>query len=270
MLFLKPKPKFDELLPPPPPPPIEPVNQQIEKPKFFDEVISTEKNQETFPEAQEFSDLVKELDKAAKPKKTLVKKEKIISKKSKEKQKIIAKAKLKAKQISTKNTIKKGKNIDQDKISKPSFELPEFELPKELKQEKEIELSDTLEDFSGIKKPEEIAEAEEEIKSAIEKAKEQEKPSFFKRLFSRRTKKEGISPEEHIAESSEANEISIIQENINKAREALMKFDLETAKNDYVEVMRLYSKMNQEDKAKVYQDIKDLYFERKSAEGLKG
>ena len=63
--------------------------------------------------------------------------------------------------------------------------------------------------------------------------------------------------------------LSKIQNKINEARQALMKFDLKTAKRNYIEAMRLYNNISPEDKAKVYHDIKELYFERKSAEELK-
>jgi len=60
-----------------------------------------------------------------------------------------------------------------------------------------------------------------------------------------------------------------IQSKINDARQALMRFDLETAKRSYIEVLRLYNNMTSEEKVKVYHDIKELYSERKSAEELK-
>ena len=163
-----------------------------------------------------------------------------------------------------------------------------FELPKELEEPaEEIELPETLEELEiedwgkkfdiekevSIKKedvkakPKEILEAEEEIKSAIENIKKKEKPSILKRLFSKKPKEE---VEEHLMpELPAADDISRIQNKINEARQALMKFDLETARKVYIEAMMLYNRISQEDKAKVYQDIKELYFERKSAEELK-
>ena len=168
------------------------------------------------------------------------------------------------------------------------IEKIKFELPKELEEPaEEIELPETLEGFEiedlgkkfGIEKevsikkedvkakPKEILEAEEEIKSAIENIKKKEKPSILKRLFSKKPKEE---VEEHLMpELPAADDISRIQNKINEARQALMKFDLETARKVYIEAMMLYNRISQEDKAKVYQDIKELYFERKSAEELK-
>ena len=63
--------------------------------------------------------------------------------------------------------------------------------------------------------------------------------------------------------------ISKIQNNISKARDALMKFDLETAKKNYIDAMELYNILKPEEQAKVYHDFRELYFERKSAEELK-
>ena len=67
----------------------------------------------------------------------------------------------------------------------------------------------------------------------------------------------------------EADKVSMIQNDIKKAREALMGFDLETAKMNYIEIIKLYNNIKPEEQAKVYRDIKELYFERKSAEELK-
>ena len=67
----------------------------------------------------------------------------------------------------------------------------------------------------------------------------------------------------------ETDSISVIQNHVNGARHALMKFDLGTAKKNYIDAMRVYNSLNPEEQAKVYNEIRDLYFERKSAEELK-
>ena len=135
----------------------------------------------------------------------------------------------------------------------------------------ELELPETLEEFGrkGLEqefKPKEILEAEDEIKSAIEKIKGRGKSSLLKRLFAKKAKKE---PEEQTQELPEMDNVSAIQGNIRKTKEALMKFDLDAAKRDYIEVMRIYNQMSPSQKSVFYRDIKELYFERKSAEGLK-
>mgnify|MGYP001593397168 CR=1 FL=1 len=69
--------------------------------------------------------------------------------------------------------------------------------------------------------------------------------------------------------AKDSGPLSAVQSNIETARSALMKFDLETAKRVYTEAMRAYSILSAEDKSKVYNDLKELYFERKSAERVK-
>ena len=177
-----------------------------------------------------------------------------------------------------------------------SFEDLDFGLQKGPEEHK-IEFPGSLEDFdieSELKqksKPKEILEAEDEIQNAIEKIKKwdggereererassraqltsskfPEKPSILKRLFSKKVKEE--APEKHIMlELPVIDDVSRIQSKISEARQALMKFDLETAKRDYIEIMKKYNNLKPVEQAKVYHDIKDLYFERKSAEELK-
>ena len=147
----------------------------------------------------------------------------------------------------------------------------------DIKLPKELELPETLEDFYIGKlgkepeqkaKPEEILEAQEEIKRAIDKIKKNGRYSFLGRLFERKEKEkqEEIYP---IFSIQDGDELSIIQSSIKKARDALMRFDLETARRNYIEIMRLYNNLSPQDKAKVYSDINELYYERKNAEELK-
>ncbi|MBI2656454.1 hypothetical protein HYX03_01815 [Candidatus Woesearchaeota archaeon] len=308
MLFFKPKPKFDDILPPPPPTDIELEESIKPKQKFFDELVKPQKAK-SFPEEEEFSSLVRDMGKVLQPEKLSGKKKAIspkklaakIQKKSpKQAKKLTAKAsrkalkqskklaqikkiqkaspKIKAKLTKGKSPIKRlqtKKIIEKPKGLKEDFA---FELPQELEpSEKEIEFPDNLEefDFEGIgkelgqetAKPQEVLEAQEEIKSAIDKIKKQERPSFLGKLFAKKESKE--MPEDLMQETQEFDELSRIQNTIGRAREALMKLDLETAKKNYIEVMSLYNKIKPEDQAKVYNDIKELYFERKSAEELK-
>ena len=301
MLFFKPKPRSNEILPPPPPDsdleleeeskpslfgstkqtPV--IHSQLpEKHKFFDEIINSEKA-ETFPEEDEFKDLVKGIEK---PKKKRDLKKMPITKKPS-----IAK-KLKIKDTRAKKTlqvipVKKGIASKQAKkyakeqtaeIPKPEdtgLEDLDFELPQELQTAKEdFGLPEKLEDFKleefdapkqrDSKKPNEVLEAEIEIKSAIESIKKQERPSFLKRLFIKKPKEREL-----VQEPPSLDKVSLIKDNIKKAREALMKFDLETAKTSYIEIMQLYNQIKPEEQARVYHDINNLYTERKSAEDLK-
>lgn len=269
MFLFKPKLSPEEI--PPPPPPFPGFEVEEEKPKLFSRIVESKKT-ETSPNVKEFDDLISDVDKQLKP---------VISKKVPigERQKITKKA---LKKLKTEKAAKKLEKAVKLPELEEGLELEDidFELPKELKpSKKEIELPETLEGFdiedSGkqleqkTKKPKEILEAEEEIKSAIEKIKKQERTSFLKKLFAKKEKIEE-KPEEHlIPESGEVDEISVIQSNIKNAREALMKFDLGTAKKNYIEIMKIYNKIKPQQQAKVYYDIRDLYFERKSAEELK-
>jgi len=113
-------------------------------------------------------------------------------------------------------------------------------------------------------KPKELVDAKEEIEAAISKMKAIDKPSFIKKLFSKPAKtKEKLEPE-----AIDSGDIPEIRNRINKIRESLMKFDLEIAKVDYIEIMKIYNSMKPEDQAMVYEEIKEVYFERKSAEQL--
>ena len=48
-----------------------------------------------------------------------------------------------------------------------------------------------------------------------------------------------------------------------------MNFDIEKAKVLYIKAMKLYQNLSPEKQALVYDQIKDLYNERRHAEGLK-
>ena len=277
MLFFKQKQKTDELLPPPPPSSDLELEQEIkEKPKFFDELIKKPKS-ETFTEEEEFNRLVKELNEGLKPlakkeeaiskKKTIIKKQKL-SKKEIKKSKIIMKKRVQSKRLIKARPIKQAKKRKAS-LPEDGLDLENLDFGHQ-KEFEEIKLPETLEDFDvergfGQKKSKEILDAEEEIQSAIEKIKKREKPSILKSLFSRKREE---APEERLILEPQGN-VSRIQSKINAARQALMRFDLEAAKRSYIEVMRLYNNMTSEEKAKVYNDIKELYSERKSAEELK-
>lgn len=283
MLFFKTKQYGEELLPPPPPfPDMEfsdiGLDQYIKKPALVDTAIK----QSIFdaPDVKEFGDLMKDLEQEANQKKPISKKEK---------------SPKKAKALAVK---KENKEFGIDEI--------ELELPKGLKKssEKEIKLPESLEELNfgylgeelgftdkmptnkieqQTKKPKEILEAEEEIKGAIEKIKKREKTSFLGRLLGKKenreipqeswnldeTNLEQPKGENLISQPEKADSISAVNDKINNARAALTDFDLRTAKTDYIEIMKIYNSMKPEEQAKVYHDIRELYFERKSAEGLK-
>lgn len=254
MLFFKPRHKQIGILPPPHPD----SELELEEPslleesrttpvlhstlpknqKFFDEIL-TQNKPESFPEESEFKDLV----------------EKVFQKTRAKKQQPKSKAPKKPEP-------RQLKKIPKPKQAKKEIrELPEsvgdFEFP-----------NDFVEPFGGLKgkasqKPAEILEAEHEIESAIESIKKQENPSFLKKLFAKKTwagKKSWIPNQD---------KVSLVQENIRKARDAMMESDLESAKASYLETIRIYNQLKPQEQARVYHDINDLYSERKSAEKLK-
>ena len=242
MLFLKPK-QREELLPPPPPYPI------------IDEDDKTE--------------LLKEIERPN-LRKEVIKKERIPSKK-----KLIAK-KVKIQ----KKELKKSAYGGQIKKSNQLNRIKPLALVKELKIEPELNELPELEDLDiNIEKeimqetkakPKEVIEAEEEIKSAIDKIKEKEKISFFKKFFPIKQRPiEKPMKETFVHALPELDKTSMIQTKINEAKQALMKFDLEAAKRNYIEIMKIYNDIKPEEQSKVYQDLRDLYFERKSAEEFK-
>jgi len=57
---------------------------------------------------------------------------------------------------------------------------------------------------------------------------------------------------------------------IFEARSALMKFDLRMAKDIYIDIINVYDRMSATEKIEVYEKIRELYDERKSAERLLG
>ena|SRR3989338_3120442 len=245
MLFFKPKLKDDGLLPPPPPLPDIELEEPEKKHKFFDEIAQPEEIGD-FPEEYEFSNLVEDLEKSSKAE-PIAKKGKTILKKAQKTKKQ-----------------KSSKKLDRAK----KIKLPKIELPETL-EELDIQDLDKESEMGFEAKPQEIVEAEEEIKSAIDNIKYQERPSLFKRLFTKKKAEEKIGENYIIPELPEINKVSAIQNNIKKAREALMEFDLKTAKQTYLEIMEIYNNIGPEEQVKVYHDIKELYSERKSAEGLK-
>lgn len=301
MFFFKPKPK--EILPPPSPFPemelgkeLAQKDEQIDEAKDFPEEDFNNLAKDLGKSQKKKIKKEKKAPKAIKSPKKIFKKQKTPKKVSERLNKSKLK-KIKAKTVFRKGAIKNMKKGNVSSVTRmltmpanakktpikrvgKSAEIPElegdlgldmdFSLPKEI-PEKEIELPETLEGFdvedSGFgqrQKPMEILEAQEEIKSAIEKIKKHEKPSFFRNLFAKKEKAE--EPAEILA--PETDDMSVIQNKLVKARKALMDFDLESAKKIYMEVMGIYNRLSQPDKSKIYNEIREFYFERKNAEQM--
>lgn len=118
-------------------------------------------------------------------------------------------------------------------------------------------------------KPHDAAMAEEEIQKAIDGIKKKEKkPSILGRLFGKKEVKEQAmeTPEVMPRFEERTDEVELVEEKIHKARMALMDFKFDIAKKTYIEIMRSYNDMDSKKRARVYRDIKDLYYERKAAE----
>ena len=169
-------------------------------------------------------------------------------------------------------------------------EFPELRIPKAKgKSPKALERAKPLKDISQAKLHEaefeegmgldEMKKDEEEIKKAIDGMKEKSKAPIIGRFFKR--KKEG--PEEYMISRvtgagkietpgvmprtfEKIDHVQEIEERVHKARMCLMNFKFDDAKRIYIEIMGLYNSLSQKDRYKVYQDIRDLYYERKSAE----
>ena len=62
------------------------------------------------------------------------------------------------------------------------------------------------------------------------------------------------------------DEVEHLEEQIHKARLALMDFKFDEAKQIYFEIMQTYNTLDSSKQGQVYEDIKDLYYERKNAE----
>lgn len=259
MLFFNRKQKIDEILPPPPPDlDMELERELLQKPEFFDKTVDSEKIQ-TSTEEMEFSDLIDDLE-GKKPAGISIKKDRILKKKH-EKSK-------KAQSKEVKRWKTQIKNLEKETI-KPTIKNTNEGIESELTIKGEI----TENSSKILEKPREILEAEEEIKNAIEKIKIKEKPSFFRNLFAKKeetVRKDVYIEEPRILESISVDGISFIQNKINEIRQHLTTLDLENARASYIEIMRCYISLKTEDKAIVYNDIREIYLERKNAEGIRG
>ena len=137
-----------------------------------------------------------------------------------------------------------------------------------------------------VGKPEEVIKAEEEIQKAISGMKKAKRPSIVKGLFK---KKKPVEDARKPTDSSDSlsgtnyvgkieipevmprtydkiDHVMLIEEKIHQARLALMDFKFDDAKMVYIKVMKMYNELEPKKRSKVYQDIRDLYYERKSAE----
>ena len=97
---------------------------------------------------------------------------------------------------------------------------------------------------------------------------------FYKRYKEKRKTENGKVSEQKkdealMPELPETDDFSKIKNSISRARQSPMNFDLEAAKKNYVEALKIYNNLKPQGQSKVYEELKELYFERKSAEDLK-
>ncbi len=158
---------------------------------------------------------------------------------------------------------KKGKQLEEELKDLDTFNEGR------IKTGKSLELKDDWAENTN-----EIIVAEKEIQDAVDGLKADVKRPFLSRIFTKKKKIEtdaGAEPQvemPHIMPRTydKIDFVEMAEAKIHKARMALMDFNFEDAKRIYIEVMGLYNKMELKDKHDVYEDIKDLYYERKNAE----
>lgn len=111
---------------------------------------------------------------------------------------------------------------------------------------------------------------DDEITAAIEKLKaeeEKKKGSFFSKLFKPKPKAE-IKKEPNFMPKPETSNIGTINNLMRSARNHLLDLKLGEAKKDYIAIMKIYNQLKPDEQKMAYEDIKELYDERKNAEAL--
>ncbi len=161
-------------------------------------------------------------------------------------------------------------------------EFPELRIPEaKVKTPKPMrEKIEQIKDIPNIKLPEleieesvkpvDLEKAQEEIRKSIESIQREKRELSIGMLFRKKEKEKVIEkiemPEVMPRTFDKIDHVQEIEERVHKARMCLMDFKFDDAKRVYIEIMRSYNSLSQKDRYKVYQDIRDLYYERKSAE----
>src|SRR3989338_1990432 len=249
MSLFKPKAKPEDLLPPPPAPDLD-LEARRPKPVLFDAVLDFKLGNDSAPEIKEFQSLIKDIEGGQK-------------------------AKPGKKMFSNKKQYKKSKKAKLQNNDAPkhpasrglgnSFNDGPFE--------QEDHVLNVKQQSAAISRwnSQELLDSREEIIAAIDKIKAGEKPSLLRRLFGLSRRNEPVKPyqkENIIFGLPEIDKAAAIRNGISMARNSLMSLDLDAAKKHYLEVIKAYKSIAKKDRAKFYDEVKDLYFERKSAERL--
>ena len=173
-----------------------------------------------------------------------------------------------------KKSKKKGKTILSSVLGEKEEKIFHEEL-KDLhevliKHDKEEPKKEEVKVVEKVK--EGILESKDEIWKAIQGIKKTEDENdIIKNIF----KMEGKIKEENVEMpeimpkvETKLDNLYKIEKTIHKARLALMDLKVKEAKKIYNEVMNIYNNLDDKKKIKVYDEIKDLYYERKSAERI--
>lgn len=282
--LFKPKSESIDILPPPPP---FPTMDLEETEQIFPKTVIP-KASSTSSGTTEFQDLLKDLENNGPKQKKLSKKEKARLKKLELKQKKEAKSAKKPQEEHMDDVEKlwlqdfddfQDLGIDDIGIE---FENPPKSRKKASRKRQDIRFPDTLDELdvdyispqmetAEKQKYGDLAEAQEEIQDAIQKIKKQENASFLGRLFGnfRAKNHEMQNANFGSVEPKMPDKISQIRQKIDESRAALSNLDLEAARNEYIGAMEIYNQLIPEEKAQVYAEIKEAYYERKNAEELK-
>lgn len=195
------------------------------------------------------------------------------------KKKLISKIKEKI-SFKSKKDKKSGVDTEIEQLEKDLLQIPKpgEEPIQSAKEEKPVEITgELLPELEPIKtgKPHEVSQAEQEIEKAIkEKLSEHEiEPIEIPKRGPLETpplpKIEEPLEEPPLPKIEEpTDDITTIKHQIHDAGNALMDFDLDKAKSIYIRIMMEYNNLNPGKQAKVYEQIRELYNERKHAEGL--
>ena len=155
-----------------------------------------------------------------------------------------------------------GEEVEEKKEIKPPrqnlFSIKKL-FPKKLQQkeiEPEMEEPPAPEETTGELEIPELEEKEPKEKAIREIA------EAIEHLKSRKPIKYEFK------EKPEGDVIDSINQMINEARDALLNLNIRKAKYDYIKIMKIYNSLDDYKKSKVYEAIRELYEERKSAEAM--
>jgi len=177
-------------------------------------------------------------------------------------------------------SIKKTKTVPKLKLDMSKIKVSDIEnleketTTNEVVNEKE-EIQKAIEGIKGKKKFFKIKGLFKKKVKGAEKTKIRENQRFplflgnskkFEEISSTNQPEKVETPEVMPRTYDKIDHVQLIEERVHKARLVLMDFKFDQAKSIYIEIMEMYNNLEPKKKSRVYQDINDLYYERKSAE----